>query len=107
MPFHFDGYGLDRAIAAMFLGAKRGETVSVIAGHAAEENERWACWLCWLLAHIVEPDHCARSILDDHLPTSKPAAYRAGLLLIAFTAAVWATPVVAWHLIKRGWLAWL
>ncbi|MDE2468370.1 MAG: hypothetical protein KGL35_06415, partial [Bradyrhizobium sp.] len=60
-----DGYGLDRAAAAMFCGAKHGETVSLMAAEARTRGARWGCVMCRLLSALVERHHCDRVLSDQ------------------------------------------
>lgn len=100
LPIIPNGYGLDRALAAMFCGAKQGETVSLQAARAQRDGKRWGCLLCALLARLVEADHCAKTLTDDGVPTERAAAYRAGALLIAASVALWASPLAVWRLLR-------
>jgi len=100
LPFVADGYGLDRAIAAMWCHAKHGETVSLQAARAHVAGRRWGCVLCWVLDRLVEREHCAMALAPD-MPTARPAAYRAGALLMVLGVALWAAPLVLWRLIVR------
>jgi hypothetical protein len=102
LPVVADGYGLDRALAAMFCGAKAGETVSLMAARADQNGRRWGCWLCWFLSIAVERGHCALALATSDAPTAKPAAYRAGALLFALLVAIWAVPLVVWWVVERA-----
>ena len=101
LPLLADGYGLDRALAAMFCGAKHGETVSVMAAEAQLAGKRWGCWLCRFLSVVVEPNHCGLALASDDAPTARPAAYRAGALLFLLALALWLAPSCAFSLVRH------
>ena len=83
-----DGMGVDRAIAAL-LGARRGETVSQLAGAGAAAGRwRW-CVLCRVLAVLVERDHCARAIDPAAGPTATGPVLRSGVLLFGVLGLAW------------------
>ena len=100
LPFIADGYGLDRAIAAMWCHAKHGETVSLQAARAQKDGRLWGCVLCRVLDRLVERGHCTMA-LDPDMLTARPAAYRAGALLVVLGVALWAVPLILWRLIAR------
>ena len=92
-----DAYGYDRALAALFCGAKNGQTVSQMAALAARDDKKWGCVLCSILSRMIEPDHCEQSLNGDQ-PTSQPAALRSGILLllgaaVPFSYLCW----LMWH----------
>lgn len=97
-PLIADGYGLDRALAAMFCGAKSGETVSTMAARAQVAGKPWGCVLCRFLSVTVERDHCTKALTTD-TPTARPASYRAGAMLFLLAIALWFVPLWAWHLL--------
>ena len=93
------GFGYDRALAAMFCGAKHGETVSQVAAVAALRGSRTGCGMCRLLHILVERNHC-QIILQTDAETHGVSALRAGLVLLIGAALplsllCWA----AWHLV--------
>lgn len=89
-----DGFGLDRAFAALFMRAKRGQTMSYQTAIADKAKEEWGCIGCKLLGWWVEKDHCRKTLMQDGPPTAVFASYRAGVLLFAlallFCAVPWA-----------------
>lgn len=89
-----DGYGLDRALAALFLGAKGGETVSLMAARADAGGKRWGCILCRALGVLVERDHCKKVLVSGDGPTPLAPSYRAGVLLYAAGGLLWSLPYV-------------
>lgn len=100
LPLVADGYGLDRALAAMFWHAEHGETVSFMAALDERANRRAGCWMCWFLGWAVERGHCALALASGDLPTARPAAYRAGFWLLMLLVSIWAVPLLAWHLLR-------
>jgi hypothetical protein len=101
LPIVANGYGLDRALGALFWGAKAGETVSVMAARGRVAGRWPGCALCWLLDRIVERDHCAKALAGGDAPTARPAAYRAGVLLLLAAVGLWAAPLLAWKLLTH------
>ena len=98
-PLIADGLGLDRALAALFCGAKAGETISLVMARGQEAKRRWPCFVCKVLHWIVERGHCPNVLAG--LTTSQPAALRAGALMLALILAAASVPVVLWGLLVR------
>lgn len=88
LPFIADGYGLDRALAALLWGARAGETVSVMAARSRNAGRWTGCAVCRLLGLLVEANHCDKALATGDGQTARPAALRAGVLLILYAAAV-------------------
>lgn len=93
LPLVSDGMGYDRALAAMFCRAKRGETVSLMAAQDQRDGGRWGCRMCWLLNLVVERNHCAITLRDEDR-TVGISAWRAGLALLFGV------------LLPTSWLCW-
>lgn len=87
-----NGFGFDRAVAAMFMRARHGETMSYQTAVANRDAKRWGCIGCRLLGLTVEKDHCANTLLQNGPPTAVIASYRAGMLLLALAALFCAVP---------------
>jgi hypothetical protein len=74
------GIALDEFLNTLLLNGDPAQTISLHAALAEQQGKRWGCWLCWILAHLVQPSHCADQLTHGATPTS--AALRAGVLLI-------------------------
>lgn len=94
-----DGFGFDRAIAALSMRARHGETMSYQFAAAARDGKRWGCVGCWLLARVVEPDHCGKTLQQDGPPTAVIASYRAGAALFLLALLMWGVPWVIGRLL--------
>ena len=55
--------GLD-LFASTISGGEPGDTISLRAAVARNENKRWGCVLCKFL-NIFQADHCGKTILAD------------------------------------------
>lgn len=102
-----DGKGLDRAIAALWFGAKRGEMVSLIVAQWQADRTgphyKAGCRWCWFLAWAVQPNHCALQ-LDPNAPATPVLdAARAGVLLLLLSAVLWTVPLLGWIACGKLW----
>jgi len=102
-----DGLGLDRALAAAFFGAKRGETISLIMAQRQAAGDPTGCRWCRFLDWAVERAHCTRQ-LSGVGPTPLLSAARAGIALLGLLATLWAMPLVVWLAIDAAvrWWVW-
>lgn len=99
-PIVADAYGLDRAAAALFCGAKAGETISLMMARGAVSGRLWPCLACRVLDWAVERGHCARVLAGD--PTPILSKIRAAVLLFAAAAVVEFAPFGLWLIFCGG-----
>lgn len=98
-----DGFGLDRAIAALWFGAKQGETISLIVAQWQTAGGAAGCRWCRFLNVAVEADHCAKQLDPASPPTPLLNGLRAGGLLLLLSVTLWALPLAAWLALRTFW----
>lgn len=91
-----DGFGLDRALAALWFGAKRGETISLIVAQWQAAGSVAGCRWCRFLSWAVETAHCSKQLDPTSPATPLLSAVRAAVLLALLSVALWAIPLIAW-----------
>ena len=98
-----DGFGLDRAIAALWFGAKRGETISLIVAQWQAAGDVAGCRWCRFLSWAVETAHCSKQLDPASPPTPLLNGLRAGVLLLLLSVVLWAVPLAAWLTLTALW----
>lgn len=92
-----DGLGLDRALAAAFFGAKKGETISLIVAQWNAAGRRSGCRWCWFLNWAVERNHCALQLDPASPATPVLSGLRAGFCLLMLSIVLWFVPLLVWR----------
>jgi len=98
-----DGFGLDRALAALWFGAKNGETISLIVAQWQSAGSVAGCRWCSFLSWAVERDHCAKQLDQTSPATPTLNAVRAAVLLALLSIVLWAVPIVTWLILTTIW----
>ena len=80
------GYALDLALNTWLLNGDPRVAISSNTAQRRLDGARWACVLCRVLDVVVERDHCTKALGGQ--PTARPAAIRAGVALLLFTAVI-------------------
>ena len=98
-----DGFGLDRALAALWFGAKQGETISLIVAQWQAAGSVAGCRWCRFLSWAVETAHCSKQLDQTSPATPLLNGLRAGGLLLLLSAVLWAVPLAAWLTLTALW----
>lgn len=96
-------FGLDRGLAAIFFGAKRGETISLIVAQWQAAGSRAGCRWCAFLDFAVERGHCAKQLDPSSPATPIFSGLRAGICLLLLGIALAEFPNVVLLAVHAVW----
>lgn len=98
IPLVPNGMGLDRALAALFCHAQKGETISLIMAQGEAAGRKWPCLACKFLGWTVETNHCQKVLAG--MSTGQAAAFRAGAMLFALVISAGAVLFMLFRLMQ-------